>query len=160
MIKSTYFLCTLIDNGISGSLIWSKTLMELVFNHFGEFRWSLERPISQIHSPHLHAGSSGIFSDLLRSVQMLKREWGAESNWKPSHLFIPGKTAALVPEFTVEDLPLAELQLWFLRVQWRTCPWAEHSMMMMMIFDKIYFYFLNYANIYSQEEIILKLLFL
>ena len=31
--------------------------------------------------------------------------------------------------------------------------------MMMMIFDKIYFYFLNYANIYGQEEIILKLLF-
>ena len=30
---------------------------------------------------------------------MLKREWGA-------HLFIPSKTAALVPEFVVVDLPL------------------------------------------------------
>ena len=26
--------------GISGSMIWSKTLMELIFNYCGEFRWS------------------------------------------------------------------------------------------------------------------------
>ena len=39
---------------------------------------------------------------------MLKREWGAESNVKLLHLFIPSKTAALVPEFAVEDLPLAK----------------------------------------------------
>ena len=38
---------------------------------------------------------------------MLKREWGAESNGKLPHLFIPGKTAALVPEFAVEDLHLS-----------------------------------------------------
>ena len=37
---------------------------------------------------------------------MLKRDWGAESNGKLQHLFIPSKTAALVPEFAVEDLPL------------------------------------------------------
>ena len=37
---------------------------------------------------------------------MLKTEWGAESNGKLPHLFIPNKTAALVPEFAVEDLPL------------------------------------------------------
>ena len=37
---------------------------------------------------------------------MLKREWGTESNGKLLHLFIPSKTATLVPEFTVEDLPL------------------------------------------------------
>ena len=35
---------------------------------------------------------------------MLKREWGAESNGKIPHLCIPGNTAALVPEFAVEDL--------------------------------------------------------
>ena len=35
---------------------------------------------------------------------MLKREWGVESNGKLPHLFIPGKTAAFVPEFAVEDL--------------------------------------------------------
>ena len=37
---------------------------------------------------------------------MLKREWGAESNRKLPHLFIPSKTATLIPEFAVEDLPL------------------------------------------------------
>ena len=89
--------------GISGSLIWSKTLMELIFSPCGEFRWKPEGPVSQIHSPHLHVVASGIFSDLLRSVQVLKREWGAGSYRTYS---IPGKTAALVPEFAVEDLPL------------------------------------------------------
>ena len=48
----------------------------------------------------------GIFLELLRFVQMLKRDWGAESNGKVSHLFIPGKTAALIPEFAMEDLPV------------------------------------------------------
>ena len=37
---------------------------------------------------------------------MLKREVGAESNGKLPHLLIPNKTATLVPEFAVEDLPL------------------------------------------------------
>ena len=27
----------------------------------GEFRWSPEGPVSQIHSPHLHVGAPGIF---------------------------------------------------------------------------------------------------
>ena len=39
---------------------------------------------------------------------MLKREWGAESNGKLLHLFIPSKTATLVPEFAVKDLPWTE----------------------------------------------------
>ena len=52
--------------------------------------------------------SLGTFAGLLRSVQVLKREWGAESNGKLSHLFIPGKTATVVPEFAVEDLPLGK----------------------------------------------------
>ena len=55
--------------------IWSKTLMELIFNPCGEFRWSPEGPVSQIHAPHLHDGAFGIFSGLLRSVQIPKREW-------------------------------------------------------------------------------------
>ena len=37
---------------------------------------------------------------------MLKRVWGPESNGKLPHLFIPSKTATLVHEFAVEDLPL------------------------------------------------------
>ena len=77
-----------------------------MFNPTGEFRGSPEGPFSLNHSPHLVVGAPGIFPDLLRSVQMLKREWGAESNAKLPHLFIPNKTATLVPEFAVEDLPL------------------------------------------------------
>ena len=62
---------------ISGSLIWlKKTRMELIFNPCGEFRWNLEGPVSHIHSTYLHVGAPGIFSDLLRSVRMLKRESG------------------------------------------------------------------------------------
>ena len=40
---------------------------------------------------------------------MLQREWGAESNGKLLYLFIPSKTATLVPEYVpvVEDLPLS-----------------------------------------------------
>ena len=63
--------------------------MELIFTpvaNFGEVR-----------------RAPGVFSDLLRCVQMLKRGWDAESNGKLPHLFIPSKTAALVPEFAVED---------------------------------------------------------
>ena len=43
-----------------------------------------------------------------------ERERGAESNGKLPQLFIPSKTATLVPEFAMEDLPLVELQPWFL----------------------------------------------
>ena len=65
-----------------------------------------ESTVSQIHSPHFHASAPGIFSDLLKSVQMPKREWGEESNGMLPHLSFPSKTAAWVPEFSVEDLPL------------------------------------------------------
>ena len=37
---------------------------------------------------------------------MLKGQWGAKSNGKLPHLFIPSKLATLVPEFVVEDLSL------------------------------------------------------
>ena len=104
--------------GISGSLIWSKILMELIFNPCGEFWWSPEGPVSQIHSSHLHSGAPGIFSDLLRSVQSLKREWVQKtmgSNCTCSYQ--------------------VKLQPWFLSLRWKTvfgqnCSlgvWAEHS---------------------------------
>ena len=44
--------------------------------------------------------------DLLRSVQMQKGEWCAESKGKVLHLCIPSKTVTLVAEFAVDDLPL------------------------------------------------------
>ena len=91
--------------GISGSLIWSKTLMELIFNPCPE------GPVSQIHSSHLQVGVPGISSYLLKSVQTLKREWGAERNGKLSHLSIPSKTAAWIPEFGVEELRSRFLRL-------------------------------------------------
>ena len=81
----------------------------------------------EVHSPHHHVGAPGIFSDLLRSIQMLKRDRGAEGIEKLPHLFITGKTVALVPEFVVEDLSSAELQPWCLKFAVKTCPWAEHS---------------------------------
>ena len=43
---------------------------------------------------------------------MLRREWGAESNGKLPHLFIPNKTSTLVPEFAMEDLPLGRTAAW------------------------------------------------
>ena len=56
--------------GISGSLIWSTTLMEMIFNPHGEFRWSPDpNPLS---SPPRWCPWD--LSDFLRSVQMLKRE--------------------------------------------------------------------------------------
>ena len=52
--------------GISGSLIWSKTLMELIYNPCGEFRWSLEGPVGQIYLPHLQVDAPVIFYGLLK----------------------------------------------------------------------------------------------
>ena len=113
--------------GISGSLIRSKTLMELIFNPCGEFRWSPKGPVSQIHSLHLVVGAPGIFSDLLKSVQMLKREWGAESSGTLPYLWIPGKTATLVPEIAVEDVPHQNCSLGFCACSKMFRSWAEHS---------------------------------
>ena len=100
-----------------------KTLIELIFNPCGEIRCSPEGPVSQIHSPHLHAGAPGIFSDLLKLLQMLKKEWGAKSNGK---LSIPSKTPTWVPEFAVEDLPLSRTAFAVKgvplgRILWRWC---------------------------------------
>ena len=69
----------------------------------------------------------GIFSDLLMPVQMLKREWGAESNGKLSHLLIPSKTATFVPEFAMGDLPLSRTATLVPAFAVQACPWAEHS---------------------------------
>ena len=57
-------------------------------------------------------GTKAPVPDLLRSVQMLKREWGTESKGKLPQIFIPSKTATLVAEFAVEDLPLGRTAAW------------------------------------------------
>ena len=107
----------------SGQKPWRNWYLTPMMN-FGEVRRTKLAKSTLLTSTLVPLGSFQIF---LRSVQMPEREWGAESNVKLPHLFIPGKTEALVPEFAVEDLPSAELQPWFLLLHWRTCPWAEHS---------------------------------
>ena len=126
--------------GISESVILWKTLMELIFDPCGEFRWNPEGPVSQIHSPHLHVGIPGIFSYLLRSVQRLKREWGAESNGKLPHLFVPSKTAGLVPEFAVEDLPSTELHHWFLALAVKDLPLGRTLWYLIIVLELFFLY--------------------
>ena len=56
---------------------------------------------------------------------MLKREWGAESNGKLPHLFIPSKTATLVPEFAVEDLHFGRTAALVLEFGVKDLPWGR-----------------------------------
>ena len=90
--------------GISGSLIWSETLMKLIFNPFGEFRWSLEGPVSQIHSTHLLVGAPGIFQ-IFKVCSDAKERVGC------------GKQR----EATAPIKSLVKLQPWFLSLRWKTC---------------------------------------
>ena len=48
---------------------------------------------------------------------MLKREWVRKTTGIYRTYSMPGKTAALIPEFAMEDLFSAELQSRFLRLQ-------------------------------------------
>ena len=77
----------------------------LIFNPCTEFRLRQEVPVSQIHSPHLHVGAPRIFTDLLRSVQMIKRDNGVQK-----------ATGSSTP---IQSL--VKLQPWFLSLQWKTC---------------------------------------
>ena len=65
--------------GISGYLIWSKTLMEPILIpvvNFGEVR---KGPVSQIHSPHLHVGCPW---DLLRYFKVCSDAKERVGCWK------------------------------------------------------------------------------
>ena len=121
--------------------------------NFGEVLRGL---VSQIQSLHLHAGAPGIFSDILRSVQKLKREWGAETAGcyrTYSSLVKPERIAVL---FALVKLQLwflslrwktclwAELQSWCLGLQWKACPWAEHFDDDGYDGDYYYYYFYYY----------------
>ena len=101
--------------GISGSLIWLKTQIGLIFNFCDEFLWSPDDPVSQIGSPHLHVGAPGIFSDLLRSGQMLKWVRRGEGCGKQR-----GATAPIQC--------LVKLQPLFLSLWWKTCVWQNCSL--------------------------------
>ena len=84
---------------------WNWYLTPLV--NFGEVRRAQLAKSTLLTSTLQRAGAPGIFRDLLWFIQMLKREWGAESNRKLPHLSIPSETACWVPESAVEDLPLS-----------------------------------------------------
>ena len=104
-----------------------KTLMELIFNPCGEFWWSLEGPVSQIHSPRLHDGAPGIFTDFLRSAQMLKREWVRKATGIYRTYSFVIKLQLWFVSSRWKTCLWAELQPWCLSLQWKTCPCAEHS---------------------------------
>ena len=57
---------------------------------------------------------------------MLKREWGAESNGKIRHMFIPSKTATWVSEFAMEDLPLGRISALVPMFAVKDLSFAEH----------------------------------
>ena len=61
----------------------------------------------------------------------VKEKVGAKSNGKLPHLIIPVKTAALVPEFAVENAPSAQLQPRFLPCS--EGPALEQNTLMMMM---------------------------
>ena len=104
--------------------LWSgkkKTLMELIFNSFGEFWWNPEGPVSLIHSLLtillVPLGFFQIFkvcSDAKERVRFgKKRETITPSKMQPGLLNLQSKACFL-----------AERQSWFLSLQWRT--WLEH----------------------------------
>ena len=64
---------------------------------------------------------------------MLKREWGAESNGKLPHLFIPSKTATEVSKFAMEDLPLGRISALLPEFAVKDLPLGRTLMMMMMM---------------------------
>ena len=75
---------------------------------------------------------------------MLKREWGAESNGKLPHLFIPSKTATYVPEFAMEDPPLGRIAVLVPEFAVKDLPLGRTLMMMMMMI--YYKYILHYIT--------------
>ena len=79
--------------------------------NFGEVRRAQLAKSTLLTSTMVPLGSFKICSDCKERVG------GSKNNGKLPHLFIPGKAAALVPEFAVDDLPLAELQSRYLRLQ-------------------------------------------
>ena len=94
--------------GISGSLIWSKTLMELIGYLTPVVNFCEDRRAQLVKSTHLHVGAPRIFSDLLRSVQMLKRESGLRK-----------ATGSYCTYLSLNVQP------WLLSLQWKTCLGTE-----------------------------------
>ena len=93
--------------GISGSLIWSKTLMELIYLtpvvNFGEVRRAQLDKSILLTSTLVPLG----FFRYFKVSSDDKERVGVRKATRSYRTYsIPGKTAALVPEFPVENLPL------------------------------------------------------
>ena len=90
---------------------WDFRISDLVKNSDGtdiEPQWKISVKSGGLSWPNpLSSPPYWCTWDLSTSVQMLKREWGAESNGKLPHLSIPNKIAAWIPEFAVDDLPMS-----------------------------------------------------
>ena len=71
---------------------------------------------------------------------MIKREWGAESNWKLPHLFIASKTAACVSLFAMEDMPLGRIAALVPEFAVKDLPSGRTLMMMMTIYSILKLY--------------------
>ena len=106
---------------ISGSMICSITLMEMLFNPCGEF-WVRRAQLAKFTlltpcwCPWDPFKSFKVCLDAKERER--ERERGVRKAKGSYYTYsIPGKTAAWIPEFAVEDLPSAELQSRFLRLQ-------------------------------------------
>ena len=133
---------------ISGSLIWSKTLMKLIFNPCGEFRWRPKGPVSQILSRQSknavvieRVGEGRIMLELIKES---KRNW--LDHWLRRNCrlkdvlegMVNGKKVRSRRNQMIDDIMInglyedtkrkAEKRVeWrMLSLQWKTCPWAEH----------------------------------
>ena len=74
-------------------------------------------------------GAPGIFSDLLRCVQVLKRERGCGKQ-REAIARTYSSLVKLQPWFLSLQLKICLWQSckpWCLSLQWKTCPWEEHS---------------------------------
>ena len=91
---------------------------------------------------------------------MLKREWGAESNGKlpVPHLFVPSKTATLVPEFAAEDLPLCRTAALLPEFAVKDLPLGRTLMMnslrVFILLNFTYFNCMIYRVFYTLMELI------
>ena len=74
----------------------------MIFNPCGEFRWSMEGTVIQIHSPHL----------------IIPGKNCSLGSWVRSGRPAFSRTAALVPAFVVEDLPLDRTHRWWYTLSW------------------------------------------
>ena len=79
--------------------------------NFGEVRRAQLAKSTLLTSTLVPLGSFKVCSDAK------EREWVRKATVSYRNYSVPGKTAALVPEFAVEDLPSAELHPRFLCLQ-------------------------------------------